>query len=614
MTVFKRIVDEKKLLCLTVALFLASIAATLPSVVSLFPVHSSFRGTNSWIYYSLFSFSCWLYCFRAQKLSWTVFMVTGGLLCVVLGVSRLGSEQLFLSIQLLTFVLVSIYLYGLFKRYRQFRIAFILTPVIVSVAILAFQWSNNSHYIQGMGLPLFFGVGVLFAITVSVLTIPFYQKGYSNGILSIVCGFLVSVFLRSNVSTITFLNKAESLIVVWVIAAAIVYLLSANKNKNIYYACLASIVISLTSYYTSTTVDIDKVEEEAFGVALQSEKGSEHARTIQSVNNRLNNIAVSLDEPNVAELPNVYVLGQESTPNLMTLERYGVDTTRLRNLLSEYGFTLYRKSYSVANSTLPSLSATLDMNVNPSMKARMAIGGYSLSNRWLQSIGYETHGVLSWYCTGFYNNYDKRVPEASLIQNSYRDTLRFVSQLANGKFAPMPLTDIAKFDEAKKVSIEQTKKPLFVFSHNLLPSHSNGKALCSEGEMEKYRKQFDEAVLSLEADILRIEKSSPDSVIAVMGDHGAMLLGDCTKSLDSLPTKQVSEEMVYDRFGTLLAVKWPNPAKAKKYDSQLLTNQDFFPVLFAYLYDSSDPLKMLSDQKIEFKGRTFIQSGQFYAP
>jgi hypothetical protein len=70
--------------------------------------------------------------------------------------------------------------------------------------------------------------------------------------------------------------------------------------------------------------------------------------------------------------------------------------------------------------------------------------------------------------------------------------------------------------------------------------------------------------------------------------------------------------MIRDRFGTLVAIRWPDPERAAKYDKDLLVNQDIFPVVFSYLTDSPEPLKlMIKNKKAALKNHVFIDNGVF---
>jgi hypothetical protein len=100
-----------------------------------------------------------------------------------------------------------------------------------------------------------------------------------------------------------------------------------------------------------------------------------------------------------------------------------------------------------------------------------------------------------------------------------------------------------------------------------------------------------------------------------MGDHGPFLTGggfDGFNPLANYSPAEITELMIRDRFGTLVAIRWPDPERASKYDANMLVNQDIFPVVFAYLADSEKPLGMMvKEKKVVMKDWVFIDNGVF---
>jgi hypothetical protein len=120
----------------------------------------------------------------------------------------------------------------------------------------------------------------------------------------------------------------------------------------------------------------------------------------------------------------------------------------------------------------------------------------------------------------------------------------------------------------------------------------------------------------MQMDITTIRQKNPDAIIIVLGDHGPYLTGDGLHLTGYAP-EDITELMIRDRFGTLIAIHWPDPERAAKYDKDLLVNQDIFPVVFAYLADSYEPLKlMIENKKAIYKDHVFIDNGVFipYTP
>ena len=94
----------------------------------------------------------------------------------------------------------------------------------------------------------------------------------------------------------------------------------------------------------------------------------------------------------------------------------------------------------------------------------------------------------------------------------------------------------------------------------------------------------------LEKKLALIRKYDPNSIVVIQGDHGPALRGDCLQGLKTMSLMRLQNYLCVTRFGTLIAIHWPDKYKAAKYDKNLLINQNIFPVIFSYLYDSPKPL------------------------
>ncbi len=76
-------------------------------------------------------------------------------------------------------------------------------------------------------------------------------------------------------------------------------------------------------------------------------------------------------------------------------------------------------------------------------------------------------------------------------------------------------------------------------------------------ETELWIERFEEGLELIERDFELIERYDPEAIAIALGDHGQ----------------------------SLLAVRWADAERAAKYDGAIVTNQDVFPVVFAYLAD-----------------------------
>jgi hypothetical protein len=86
----------------------------------------------------------------------------------------------------------------------------------------------------------------------------------------------------------------------------------------------------------------------------------------------------------------------------------------------------------------------------------------------------------------------------------------------------------------------------------------------------------------MQEDIAEIVDYDPGALIIIAGDHGPYLTKNCASLTGSYDISEVTRLDIQDRFGTLLAIRWPTKDYAA-YD-KITVLQDIFPAVFAYLY------------------------------
>jgi len=142
--------------------------------------------------------------------------------------------------------------------------------------------------------------------------------------------------------------------------------------------------------------------------------------------------------------------------------------------------------------------------------------------------------------------------------------------------------------------IREQKESTFVVNHYHYPGHSQNSGKCLPNENEIWIGKLDIALKQMEADFLAIRDYDPNSIVIAIGDHGPALSGDCY-DLAAWKKEDITPDLVWDRIGTMVAIRWPDMKKAVKYDEKLVTNQDVFPIIFSYLADNPDYLKYCPD-------------------
>ncbi|SCA56273.1 membrane hypothetical protein [Candidatus Terasakiella magnetica] len=487
------------------------------------------------------------------------------------------------------------------KKYIFFSIAAVL-------AALAFHWLNNSAFIFASTAPLYFGIGILFALCFSVFSMP-YVRGLSGWVAWEIVGSVV-LFSFVMLPTVHGILIWSSYYAEYALVLSITYVfftfLYRQGTKVLYsfFILFFLINISILGIQTLTTHK-DKVVGSDFA-------GRSGVEEIQSLIKKTQTGLTA-----TPQTPNIYYIVSESMPDLRTLQKLGIDHKPLQDLFEKYNFTTYDDTYSVGPFSLSSMSKTMGLKdgITDGNEMRKIVGGQSIANLWLKDMGYETAIVTKTFMTGIYNWYNNRLPPVS-VEAGQMDFLFMLLKgisLREFKFDIKGLTKYgAKFDyeRVKHDLIRQDKQsPLFMLYHGEYPGHSQNSGQCLPDEKEQFIERYKIAIDYLEEDFRLIKEHDPAAIIIVIGDHGPYLTLNC-HTLNYMDPKKVTELHMRDRVGTIFAVHWPDQEKAQKYDQDVLINQDIFPVVFSYLYDSEVPLSLRMDPTVELGGR-MIKGGKF---
>jgi YidC/Oxa1 family membrane protein insertase len=487
---------------------------------------------------------------------------------------------------------------------------YFLFTLLASLAGFVFHWANNTDYLFLETTFFYFLIAISLPLIFCTLSFPFLRNTHKyiplEGIGA--CCLLSLLFLPTVHGVLIWKSYLAEYFLLLSISFSIVTFLLYKKKETIYVflgiAILANSISGLSQVY--------------------SFQKAKH-QTSNTLERRLE-FTGQLPTDKL-EMPNIYVLTSESTTDLATAEQLGIPTERIKRLLTRYDFKIYNSTYSLGRESLPSVSTTL--NILKEIKggddgARQVNGGDSFVNRWLQTIGYHTVSTMENYMTGGYNSYDESSSSPSVQKQIKWDFLKTILQGIGQREFKFDIglhdnLDRDKMtDESKKNNYEEyideiikrdKVNPTFAIYHGKYPLHSQNSGICREDEVVIYNKSFEKAVTLLERKLVLIKKYDPDSIIVIMGDHGPYLRGDCAYLKNYQPS-EVTELLMRDRIGTLVAIHWPDKYKAAKYDKKLLINQDIFPIVFSYLYDSPKPLSLQLEPVASHFGRT-IKNGKF---
>jgi hypothetical protein len=464
------------------------------------------------------------------------------------------------------------------------------------------QAVGNAEYLAVSTAWIYYGLFLLMASALCYAAEFIAGDSISRDDTAIVVSIFMFVFLNNPTVQSYFKIYGTTTMVFSLVFIPVIICVSTIKKANKPIVMILA-VSSLLSIFLSGT--------SAGGLDLIDNRNSYADR---------DSVSVAIKEEDRAS---VFFLVYDATPDIETLSLLGIDAEPLETLLKDNDFKIYDKTYSIQGNSLESMSRTYDISdaarISTSRKWEICAGN-SASFRTFASNGYGTASIQSGYMTGGNLFADEMWPP---VDRSVRDkdaVFTLIKGVLMGEFR-FDLVGLSEYGEDSyheflRSTMAVKSGPWFTAMHGDLPGHSQNSGRLLPNETELFAERLDEALTYMREDIRTILDNNPSAVIVVLGDHGPYLTGDGDRLVDYLP-EDISELMIRDRFGTLVAIRWPNPERAERYDDDLITNQDIFPVIFAYLSDSPEPLKMMiGEKKVTYKNHVFIDNGTFipYAP
>ncbi len=280
--------------------------------------------------------------------------------------------------------------------------------------------------------------------------------------------------------------------------------------------------------------------------------------------------------------PNIYLMVYDAYVCNETMAGYGLDNSAQERYLAEQGFSLYPHTYSMGGSSVGTMSRVLNAGGEYYGEPRSAVSGNGVVLNLLGKFGYETHGVFSndYFFQTAGANYDQSYPHLSAPH------LMLMKAIFMGEFR----FDI-EFDRPSRQELEAQKArllehvpewPRLVYMHDNLPGHSQNSGKCLPNEIGLYADRLALANQEMKRNLSAIEQYDPGALVVVAGDHGPYLTKNCYLTWDQYDIAEITRLDIQDRYGSFLAIKWPVGAAPEPAD--IVTLQDLFPAIFAYLF------------------------------
>ena len=467
---------------------------------------------------------------------------------------------------------------------KNFLVMFLpMTPIVQYII------ANNDILTFGDGLTIFF----LFLVGATLLTVliswmlsPLVWQGLT---LTVTLGLVFYVLNTANMKSML---KGDNLLEVlnFIVVFAVIFLLYGLNKKSlqvfavIFFVVNIGVAVAQSGIFAGSSVDSDTIQ-----TVSQTDLGS--------------GLHSYLAEKEPIRTPDVYLLVYESYGNQETLGFYGIDNSRQMEYLLDSGFAIYDGTYSVGAPSVGSISHMLHMERLPQIDTRFMrsiVAQEATALKLFSELGYRNNAVMKddyMIRASLPTAYDYFFPNPSDPNLSISSVQIITTAILAGEFRFdadfSKVTYNTYLQEKRNFLSSVSETPRFLYTHNDFPGHTPNTEVLRANETELFYDRLLIANEEMRSDLSSIVSENQDAIIILAGDHGPYLTKNGT-DLDTYPIREIDRYDVQDRFGTLLAIRWPESEYADKFDIQLL--QDVFPAVFAYLYNDD---QLYDDMRME---------------
>lgn len=320
----------------------------------------------------------------------------------------------------------------------------------------------------------------------------------------------------------------------------------------------------------------------------------------------------------IKKTPDIYLLTYDSYGHEETMLNYGVDNSDQVNYLLDSGFTVYDGTYSTGLYSLSSIGKVLSPEPQfYNLKAlRTIVSGEAAGFIELRNHGYDMSIISQndYMLKGVTSKYDYTFPDN---KSTIKPSKIITNAVIEGEFSSDANFSKITYDqylEANfKLLAQEKDNPRFIYKHGSRPGHTPNVGKLEPNALDNYKKRLKNGNDEMRKDIEIIKSHNKDAIIVIMGDHGPYLTKD-GKDLSGYDPKDVTRHDVQDRFGTFLAISWPEENYARRYNIQ--TIQDLFPAFLSYIYQDDTlfeetKIEALSTSKTAMSG-VYVKDGIIY--
>ncbi len=343
--------------------------------------------------------------------------------------------------------------------------------------------------------------------------------------------------------------------------------------------------------------------------------------------------------------PNIYLFWLESYHDFEVLSSvYGIDTEPMKSFLHKSQFKVYENTYSDGQSTLVSYVNLFSMgefrakthgHLDVGFEYRKLLAGNEKNNllKILKNNGYLTQIIYSnpFEYSGLLKFQNLDVANYNTSWWSVNSRPLFTFSMKSQYYFLQLLGSIIKI-EAKRTLIQefdvffenglQSGKPFFLCfeggaTHT--PNHEysykdRDKWVAPNGIYHNWVKRADAEIENI---VSKIIKKDPNSIIVMIGDHGAWRFSGLLKGQTVTEMRQSAEEeninyedVMDDAFRVHLSIRLPNGDDFDLRQGYYMSHVNLFNNIFSYLSDNPKILANRSISQSIFHGVPVIEEGK----
>ncbi len=451
-----------------------------------------------------------------------------------------------------------------------FPMAPITQYVIANQDILLF---GDSLAVLGFFLALSFGM---------VILVPYFLSPLMRKHFTVTIGLALAfhLFNMANFIGIFGMGRKRIQVPLFLAIALMIFVLYGINKKGLYVFSVLFFVVTLGSaVYSTLGIGEERVTTQSGKVAVVAGRSAQ-------------------------KTPDVYLLIYDSYPNEETLEFYGIDNRQMYESLLDKGFAVYDGTYSVGPISLESIAHVMDFEqAGWSTNLRKVLAQDANGLKIFKEAGYMNYSIMpnDYMVRGVRIDpsvHDSYFPNPEDGDVNIRSSRILISAISEGMFrfdAAFGHTTEEEFTQEKRNFLRvQSQQPRFLYTHENVPGHTTDIGVLADNETEMWADRLPWANDIIEDDLAIALEHNPDALIIVAADHGPYLTKNGKDlNVPAYSLGDITRYDVQDRYGTLLAIRWPEEGYETRYDIRIL--QDVLPAVFAYIYDDDvlfDRLRM----------------------